>query len=661
MIQVSGLSKSYGRQLLFDNIGFTVNPGERIGLVGRNGHGKTTLFRLITGEEHPDSGTITIPNGYTVGYLSQHLSFAGKTVLEEASLGLPPSEDGTDETYRAGSILLGLGFSTADYGRSPLDLSGGYQVRLHLARLLVSRPNLLLLDEPTNYLDIVSIRWLIQFLRGWRGELMLITHDRAFMDAVITHTMGIHRCGLKKIDGTTERLYQQILQEEEIYEQTRLNDERKRKETEQFINRFRAQANKAKAVQSRIKALQKRERLDRLSEIKTLDFEFRSTPFTGKQLMAAEGLSFSFDGRPPWLIDGFAISVGRKDRIAVIGKNGKGKTTLLNLLAGEMEPTGGTIVRHQQLKPAYFGQTNILRLSSHKTVEEEIMDVHPDGSRGVARTICGAMMFEGDSALKKISVLSGGEKSRVLLGKLLVSPANLLLLDEPTNHLDMESIDSLIEAIEAFDGAVIIVTHSEMILHAVAQRLIVFDGGSVDVFEGSYQDFLDRVGWKDEESSSGSREGRAADGPNRQGNRKDLRRMRAELITDRSKTLGPLQDRIAEIEETIVRLEKEVEDNTQALLDASTRSDGDAIRSLSVALNTAKEQIDTLFDELAAEVAGIRAETGTSSAGGLTPPGRFAMAVRRCRPVPVSLGRLSRYPCHYITGRKESRSFAIST
>jgi ATP-binding cassette subfamily F protein 3 len=596
MIQVNGLSKSYGRQVLFHNIGFTVNAGERVGLVGRNGHGKTTLFRMITGEEHPDSGTITVPNDYAAGHLSQHLSFTGKTVLEEASLGLRPSEDGRDETYRAGAILLGLGFSTGDYQRSPHDLSGGYQVRLNLAKLLVSGPNLLLLDEPTNYLDIVSIRWLAQFLRSWQNELMLITHDREFMDSVTTHTMAIHRCRIRKIEGSTHKLYQQIVQEEEIYEQTRINNERTSREVEQFINRFRAQANKASAVQSRIKALQKKERLDQLAEIKTLDFEFRSAPFTGKQLVAAEDVSFSFDGGAPFLIDRFGISVRKKDRIAVIGKNGKGKTTLLNLLAGELEPMRGTIVRHQQFKAAYFGQTNILRLSPEKTVEEEIMGVHPEGSRGAARTICGAMMFEGDSALKKISVLSGGEKSRVLLGKLLVSPANLLLLDEPTNHLDMESIDSLIEAIDAFDGAVIIVTHSEMILHAVAERLIVFDGGRVDVFEGSYRDFLDRVGWKDEETGSD----RSADVPNRLGNRKDMRRIRAELITNRSRTLGPLQDRISEIEETIVDLEGVVEADTQALLDASVKGDGNAIRSLSISINKAKEQIDALFDELAA-------------------------------------------------------------
>ena len=272
MIQVSNLSKAYGTQVIFDNVGFSVNTGERIGLVGRNGHGKTTLLRMITGEEKPDSGVISIPNNYTVGYLSQHLQFSRDSVLQEGCLGLKSSDDGRDESYKAETVLMGLGFSVEDFSSHPLDLSGGYQVRLHLARLLVSEPNLLLLDEPTNYLDIVSIRWFMRFLKGWRGELILITHDREFMDSVTTHTMGIHRNKIRKIAGTTLKLYQQILMEEEVYEQTRINEEKRRREVEQFINRFRAQATRARAVQSKIKALQRKEMLEELSGVKDLEF-----------------------------------------------------------------------------------------------------------------------------------------------------------------------------------------------------------------------------------------------------------------------------------------------------------------------------------------------------------------------------------------------------
>ena len=607
------MTKTYGRQVIFDDVGFTVNAGERVGLVGRNGHGKTTLFRMILGEEHPDTGVISVPNDYTVGHLSQHIRFTEATVLKECCLGLGASEDGRDETYRAEAVLMGLGFDKGDFGCSPLELSGGYQVRLNLAKLLVSGPNLLLLDEPTNYLDIVSVRWLTQFLRNWKNELIIITHDRDFMDSVTTHTMGIHRSKIRKIAGPTHKLYQQILMEEEVYEKTRVNEEKKRKEIEQFINRFRAQATRARAVQSKVKALRRKERLDRMSGIQSLDFSFNAEPFSGKWLAEVDDLSFSFGPSAP-LIDGLSIAVGKDDRIAVIGKNGRGKTTLLNLLAGELQPVKGSVVHNPKTRLAYFGQTNIQRLNPNNTVEEEILDLLPEYNRTKARGICGLMMFEGDNALKKISVLSGGEKSRVLLGKLLVSPANLLLLDEPTNHLDMESIDSLLEAIEAFEGAVVIVTHSEMILHAVATRLIVFDGGTVTVFDGAYQDFLDRVGWKDEDAArSGSTGGQTGNGNCGQGralNRRDVKRLRAELVNSRSRVLGAVQARIAEAEEAIVSLEQQIARENGALLDASLKGDGEAIKTLSRSLHDAQKRVDALFGELAALTDELNARSG---------------------------------------------------
>jgi ATP-binding cassette subfamily F protein 3 len=597
VIQVSNLSKAYGTQVIFDNVGFTVNAGERIGLVGKNGHGKTTLLRMITGEAKPDAGVISIPNNYTVGYLSQYLQFSEDSVLKEGCLGLKPSDDGRDESYRAEVILMGLGFSVEDFPRHPLDLSGGYQVRLNLARLLVSEPDLLLLDEPTNYLDIVSIRWLAKFLKSWRGELILITHDRDFMDGVTTHTMGIHYNKIRKIAGPTHKLYQQILMEEEVYEHIRINEEKRRKEVEQFINRFRAQATRARAVQSKIKALQKRESLEKMSGIKDLEFEFFPAPFTGKWLIEAKDISFSFELKEPLLIDGLNLTIGKRDRIAVIGKNGKGKTTFLNLLAGELQPVKGAVVHHPHTRLAYFGQTNIQRLDPEKTVEEEILDAQSDYNKNAARNICGIMMFEGDSALKKVKVLSGGEKSRVLLGKLIVSPANLLLLDEPTNHLDMESVDSLLEAIDAFEGAVMIVTHSEMILNAVATRLIVFDDDSVKVFEGTYEDFLDKWGWKDENAAairSRHDPGKGGNGPNR----KDMRRIKAELINRRSRTLVPLQSRISEIEEAITQLEQVIGQDTQELLNASVKGYGESINRLSRSIHESRGKIDILFEEL---------------------------------------------------------------
>lgn len=596
MLQITNLEKSYGKQLLFDGVNLTVNPGERVGLVGRNGHGKTTLFRLILGEEHAEAGLIKVPNGYTIGHLSQHISFTEDTVLKEACLSLPKNEDHIDETYKAEAILFGLGFTAEDMDRAPLSLSGGYQVRLNLTKALVSEPNLLLLDEPTNYLDIISVRWLTQFLRAWRNELIIITHDRDFMDSVTTHTMCIHRNKLRKVAGSTEKLYAQILLEEEVYEKTRQNDDKKRKEAEVFINRFRASATKAKAVQSRIKAFEKREKFDKLEEIKNLDFSFRSAPFAAKWLLTVEDLSFSFTPDEQKLISGLSFGVGKKDRIAVIGKNGKGKTTLLNLLANEMPATGGEVKLHPNAKLAYFGQTNINRLNPARTALDEIMTAHPEHSHGMARAICGVMMFEGDNALKKVSVLSGGEKSRVLLGKLLVSPANLLLLDEPTNHLDMESIDSLVEAIEVFDGAVIIVTHSEMILNAVATKLIVYDKGAVSVFDGTYREFLERVGWDDEGGARAPKQKKKEQ--DRGGNRKDAKKQRAGVVSDKSKVLNSLKNRITALEEEITKLEFDVERDTQKLLEVSLKGEALSIKRLSQSVSDNKARIDARFAEL---------------------------------------------------------------
>jgi ATP-binding cassette, subfamily F, member 3 len=596
VLAVSNLVKSYGEHVIFDNVTFTIGPQERVGLVGRNGSGKTTLFRLLLGEEQYDSGTITMPRYYTIGHLSQHVDFSRVEVLEEACRDLKQDEDGRDITYKVKAILLGLGFSEHDFHRNPLELSGGFQIRLNLARVLAGQPNLLLLDEPTNYLDIVSVRWLTRFLCDWRNELILITHDRAFMDGVTTHTMGIHRGNIRKVPGPTNKLYEQIVLEEEVYEKTRVHEERRRRELEEFINRFRAQATRARAVQSRIRSLQKKERLEKLDKPRNLDFEFPYAPFHGKWLLEAHDISFSFGVNQPPLISGLSMAVGKKDHIGIIGKNGKGKTTLLNLLAGELQPLEGSITLHENLKAAYFGQTNIERLDPGNTVLEEVLSANGQLSPNVVRNICGAMLFEGGAALKKVGVLSGGEKSRVLLAKLLTTPVNLLLLDEPTNHLDMESVDSLIDAMEAFPGAVLIATHSEMVLHAMATRLVVFDGDRPWFFEGTYQDFLERIGWKDEENTP-----KPAQLPKEQktkAERKDLRRLRAEMISNRSRVLNPLQERIRKLEAQIISFEEQLREDNMTLLRASQQGAGRSIAALSISIHESRKRVESLFEEL---------------------------------------------------------------
>lgn len=495
MLQINNVSLSFGAQTLLEDVSFTVHGGERIGLVGRNGSGKTTLFKLITGEIEPDCGKITLPKNYTVGYLKQHLHFTEPTVLAEACLGL--KNDEKDQVWKAEKILSGLGFSEDEFYKSPAEFSGGFQVRLNLAKVLLAEPHLLLLDEPTNYLDIISIRWLTRFLQRWGNELIIITHDRDFMNSITTHTVAIHRQKIKKIEGDTIKLFEQIAVEEEVYEKTRSKEQKRREEAMEFINRFRASAARASLVQSRIKALEKMGTKKELARVSDLGFRFNSVEFEAQNLMRINNLGFGYTPERT-LIKNLSIDIGKKDRICVVGKNGKGKSTLLRLLAQELVPASGEVLPHPNCKIGYFGQTNIERLNPKLTIEQEFAKLRPDLPYTNIRRTCGVMMFPGDLALKKISVLSGGEKSRVSLGKILLSPSNMLLLDEPTNHLDVESCDSMIEALDEFSGAVVIVTHSEMFLHHLANKLIVFNEDRVFVFEGTYQDFLGRIGWEED-------------------------------------------------------------------------------------------------------------------------------------------------------------------
>ena len=419
MLQINNLSLSFGGQELLDDISFNIHSGERIGLVGRNGSGKTSLFKLITGEIQPDSGRIALPKNYTIGYLKQHLTFTEGTVLEEACLGL--KEDEKDQIWKAEKILTGLGFGEDELYKSPLEFSGGFQVRLNLAKVLLAEPHLLLLDEPTNYLDIISIRWLTKFLQRWENELMIITHDRDFMNSITTHTLAIHRQKVKKVEGDTIKLFEQIAVEEEVYEKTRTKENKKREDAMEFINRFRAQAARASLVQSRIKALERMGEKKELAKITELGFHFNPMEFPAKTLMRVEDISFGYSPERT-LIQNLSIDIGKNDRICVVGKNGKGKSTLLRLLAEELQPNKGTISKHPNCRMGYFGQTNIERLDPKLTVEQEFSRLRPDLPYTDIRKTCGAMMFTGDLALKPISVLSGGEKSRVSLGKIPALP-----------------------------------------------------------------------------------------------------------------------------------------------------------------------------------------------------------------------------------------------
>lgn len=586
MIQVKDLKKEFGQRVLMEEVNFHLNPRERIGLVGRNGSGKSTLFKMILGEMSPDQGVISIPKSYKIGSLSQHLKFTYPTILEECASVLPAEQK--FDVFRAEKILFGLGFQDSDMQKAPSSFSGGYQIRLNLAKALLGEPNLLLLDEPTNYLDIVSMRWLRDFLVQFPGEVLLITHDKDFMDSVTTHTMGISRQKLKKFKGPTKVFYQQIKLEEEIYEQTRQNQDKKRKEMEDFVERFRAKANKAAQAQSRVKMLEKMETMDKLALERQLSFSFHYKECPGKIILKADDLSFGFQ-QGSALFEKLSLHVGRHEKVAIIGKNGKGKSTLLNVLAGNLNAWSGELQFHPSTELGHFGQTNVERLNNQLTIAQEVTSANGDLSLTEVRSICGCMMFEGEDADKKISVLSGGEKSRVLLGKMLAKSTNLLFLDEPTNHLDMESVDSLIDALELYEGAVLMVTHSEEMLRRLATKLIVFRQGGAEVFNGTYDEFLEKIGWEDEGVGSAKKNVKKLD-------QKEYNRKKQELINQRSKVCQPLRDKREKCEELIVKFEDLLEKKNQEL--ATVGEDSQKVAELSRAYGEIQKQIELLFEQL---------------------------------------------------------------
>jgi ATP-binding cassette subfamily F protein 3 len=595
MITVEELSKKFAKQVLFDKISFKINTGERVGLVGKNGHGKSTLFRIIAGLEEPDKGRVIIPKNYRIGYLEQEPDFHRPTVIEEASRGLPENEK--DQLWRVKKVLAGLGFQAEDFQKNPVQLSGGYQVRLNLARLLLYDFNLLLLDEPNNYLDITSIRWLEKFLLGWGGELMLITHDRSFMDRVVTHILGIHRKKVRKIEGNTEKYYNQLALEEEVYEKTRVNDERKGKEMEVFINRFRAKARLAKLVQSRIKHLEKMGKREKLEKIKNMEFSFLGKPFHHKYALSLDEIRFSYTPEKP-LIQDFSINIGARDRVMVIGPNGRGKTTLLKIIAGVLKPQSGTVSSPKSVSVGYHEQSYAENMSRENTVLEEIASANPLLEPGRVRTIAGTLMFEGDDALKPLKVLSGGEKSRVLLGKILATPVNLLLLDEPTNHLDLESCDALLAALDNLDGAVIMVTHNEMFLQALSERLIVFQDDKITVFEGDYETFLRKVGWSEEKEEKTSETKKTVEESFKfKLTPKEIRQLRSEVIIEKSRILKPLEDRVIDLENQIEETEKQVNNMTQQIIEASVEGNGQEVVRLSRQLDSLRKNLDSLYEE----------------------------------------------------------------
>ncbi|MGB6327373.1 MAG: ABC-F family ATP-binding cassette domain-containing protein [Halarcobacter sp.] len=588
MIQLSNISKHFGEKELFSNLDFRMNSGDKIGLVGRNGSGKSTLFKMILGEDTPDEGEISIPKNYKIGALKQHLEFSEKTLRDETALAL--SEDDKFSIYKVEKILFGLGFSEEDLDKDPLSFSGGYQIRINLAKLLITEPNLLLLDEPTNYLDILSLRWLRVFLKTFDGEVILITHDRNFMDSITTHTMGIIRKSLFLIEGSTHKFYEQLASNDEHHQKQKVTQDKKRKELEEFIAKNKARASTAAQAQSKVKLLEKMDEMDSIVEEATLEFDFNFKETPAKVLLEVKDVSFGYS-EDNVLFEDITFALKQGETLGIIGKNGKGKSTLLNTIAGELKELTGNIDYHGTTTFAHFGQTNISHLNPDSTIMDEVYLGNPKLGEATVRRICGGMMFSGDDAKKKISLLSGGEKSRVMLGQILAKDVNLLFLDEPTNHLDMQSIDALTKAIKKFKGSCIIVTHSEELLRQVCDRLIVFGKQGATYFDGRYNEFLEKIGWDEEEV-----EEKVKTKP--KVNKKENKKIRTALITERNKTTSPLKKEIEKIENQIIKIEDLVEKEQAELVQASNATDNAKVIELSKIIATHEKEAEEKFEEL---------------------------------------------------------------
>jgi ATPase subunit of ABC transporter with duplicated ATPase domains len=537
VIAFADVSKQYGKQILFVDASFQINPGEKVGLVGPNGAGKTTLFRMIVGEEAPDDGDVTVPKKLTVGYFRQDVEeMSGRSVLDEAIAGsgrlgdlhheleelnramadLPHAGDidrilerfgEVQEEYdhlggyalegQAREVLHGLGFDAERIDGDVGALSGGWKMRVAMARVLLGRPDVLLMDEPTNHLDIESIIWLKAFLKSQPGALFMTSHDRDFMNRIVTKIAEIDAGEITVYAGNYD-FYERERQLREANREAAFARQQAMLAKEQrFIERFRTHAAKAAQVQSRIKALDKIEKIALPKRREIVQFEFRSPPRSGDQVAVLENIHKRYGKRVVY--DGLSLTIRRGERWAVMGRNGAGKTTLLKIIAGALAPDSGQVRLGASLKLGYFAQQSLDLLDPDLTIIEQLQKDFPQEGIGVLRTLAGAFQFSGDDIDKKVRALSGGERTRLVLARMLFDPPNFLVLDEPTNHLDLATKETLITALTDFEGTMIFVSHDRNFLRGLANRVLELGGESgtdaqPHAYPGSYVEYVQRSG-----------------------------------------------------------------------------------------------------------------------------------------------------------------------
>ena len=537
MISFTRISKQYGRQILFVDASFQLNPGEKVGLVGPNGSGKTTLFRMIVGEESPDEGDVSVPRKMTVGYFRQDVEeMSGRSVLDEAIAGsgrlgdlhheLEVLQHAMADPARAGDmdrilarfgevqaeyehsggygleaqareVLDGLGFEEERIDGDVGTLSGGWKTRIAMARVLLGRPDVLLMDEPTNHLDIESIIWLEGFLKSLPGALLMTSHDREFMNRAVTKIAEIDAGEIIVYSGNYDFYERERAIRETNREAAYARQQAMLAKEQRFIDRFAAHAAKAAQVQSRVKALDKIERIVLPKKRRGVKFEFRPPPRSGDQVAVLEEVSKAYGRRV--VHDHLSATIRRGERWCVMGKNGAGKTTLLRMVAGVMPPDSGEITLGASVRLGYFAQQALDVLDPNLTVEEQLQKEFTQESVGALRKLAGAFQFSGDDIDKKIRTLSGGEKTRLVMAIMLLNPPNFLVLDEPTNHLDLATKEMLIESLRSFEGTLLFVSHDRAFLRALSNRVIELGGETgVDsephLYPGSYVEYVARTG-----------------------------------------------------------------------------------------------------------------------------------------------------------------------
>ncbi len=640
LANVVNVSLSFSGKQIFDGIGFHVEPRDRIGLVGRNGSGKTTLLRLIMGKVSPERGEVRIPRGIRLGYLAQDVqenlsgpllhsvinSAPGRVTLEnermKAEESLRAAADKREQSilgeklaeihqeinllelefprHAAEKILLGLGFTSLDFKTPVSSLSGGWKMRAALASLLYQRPDLLLLDEPTNHMDIPSVHWLEQFLQDFVGAMILVSHDRDFLNRQIRRVISLEPEGMKIYSGNYEVYLKAREEESRNLAAKEKRQEQRVKEAEKFIERFRAKASKARQAQSKIKLLKKIEMVKTYRREKVTHFSFPPVPRSGRAVVSIEGVTKKFDEK--LILKDLNLTVLRGERIAIIGPNGSGKTTLLRMVAGEIQPDKGKISLGHAVRMSYFAQHHSDMLDLQKTVIHEVYKIVPEENVGVVRGVCGAFLFSGEDVDKPIGVLSGGERARVLLAKLLVKPGNLMVMDEPTNHLDISSSEALINALADYTGTLLFVSHNQSFINRLATKIWDIKEGEIVEYPGNLDDYYYHIARREEEATKklrqeglgGSNTVGKVTGEKRRDRKKEKRKMaeRRQLVYD---TLKPIMAEAQRLEERIVKVEKRQEELEKLLADPNVLSDKNKHVPLLSAYRSIRKELDELL------------------------------------------------------------------